>query len=147
MEADPELDGAHRPGGAGVVAAGVGGRSNHDERDARRACRRHALVKVAWRADKGLVSARALSALLAMNFAWLLGFTSFLLGSCLFPITLGIWWEGRYRLSSSRIASLAVLLCLGYFCHLVSLGLTVVGLAVLSVAGPVLGDGQHGSSA
>jgi hypothetical protein len=98
-----------------------------------------------WRVagGQGLVSAALLSALLAMNFAWLMGFTSFLLGSCLFPITLGIWWEGRYRLSSSRIASVAVLLCLGYFCHLVSLGLTVVGLAVLSVAGPVaFSDGR-----
>ena len=72
-----------------------------------------------------------------MNFAWLLGFTSFLLGSCLFPITLGVWWEGRYRLSLVRIAVLSALLCVGYFCHLVSLGLTVVGLVVLAVAGPV----------
>ena len=93
-----------------------------------------------WRVagGKGLVSAALLSALLAMNFAWLMGFTSFVLGSCLFPITLGIWWAGRYRLSNSRIASLAALLCLGYFCHLVSLGLTVVGLvgAVGSRPGP-----------
>ena len=92
-----------------------------------------------WRVcgGKGLVLAALLSALLAMNMAWLLGFTSFLIGSCLFPITLGIWWQGRYRLSFGRIAALAFLLCLGYFCHLVSLGLTVVGLIVLAVTGPV----------
>ena len=72
-----------------------------------------------------------------MNLAWLLGFTSFLLGSCLFPITLGVWWKGAtgFRSAASRLSR--VLLCLGYFCHLVSLGLTVVGLVVLSVAGPV----------
>ena len=75
-----------------------------------------------------------------MNMAWLLGFTSFLIGSCLFPITLGVWWKGRYRLSFGRIAALSVLLCLGYFCHLVSLGLTVVGLTVLAIAGPVQAD-------
>ncbi len=94
-----------------------------------------------WRVcgSKGLVLAALLSALLAMNMAWLLGFTSFLLGSCLFPITLGVWWQGRYQLSSGRIAALALLLCLGYFCHLVSLGLTVVGLIVLAVTGPVQG--------
>jgi hypothetical protein len=94
-----------------------------------------------WRVcgSKGLVLAALLSALLAMNMAWLLGFTSFLIGSCLFPITLGIWWRGRYRLSFGRIAALALLLCLGYFCHLVSLGLTVVGLIVLAVTGPVPG--------
>ena len=79
-----------------------------------------------------------------MNMAWLLGFTSFLIGSCLFPITLGVWWQGRYRLSFGRIAVLAFLLCLGYFCHLVSLGLTVVGLIVLAVTGPVPG-GNGGS--
>lgn len=92
-----------------------------------------------WRVagEKGLVAAALFSALLAMNFAWLMGFTSFLLGSCLFPITLGIWWRGRYRLSIGRLAVLSTFLCLGYFCHLVSLGLTVVGLAVLSVAGPI----------
>ena len=72
-----------------------------------------------------------------MNLTWLLGFTSFLLGTCLFPITLGIWWTGRYRLSPRRIVLLAALLTLGYFCHLVSLGLTVVGLVVLSVTGPI----------
>jgi hypothetical protein len=66
-----------------------------------------------------------------------LGFTSFLIGSCLFPITLGVWWKGRYRLSPGRVAALSALLCVGYFCHLVSLGLTVVGLVVLSAAGPV----------
>ncbi len=92
-----------------------------------------------WRVAgaKGLVAAAFLSALLAMNFAWVLGFTSFLLGCCLFPITLGVWWEGRYRLSLGRIIAVSALLCVGYFCHLVSLGLTAVGLVVLAVTGPV----------
>ena len=92
-----------------------------------------------WRVagGKGLVVAAVFSALLAMNLMWLLGFTNFLLGSCLFPITLGVWWQGRYRLTARRIAGLSGLLCLGYFCHLVSLGLTAVGMAVLATAGPV----------
>ena len=92
-----------------------------------------------WRVAgaRGMGAAALLSAFLAMNLTWLLGFTSFLLGSCLFPITLGIWWAGRYRLSARRIAVLAALLTLGYFCHLVSLGLTLVGLVVLAVAGPI----------
>ena len=92
-----------------------------------------------WRVagGRGLVSAAFLCALLAMNFAWLMGFTSFLLGSCLFPITLGVWWGGRYRLSIARALGLSVLLCVGYFCHLVSLGLTVVGMCVLSLLGPI----------
>jgi hypothetical protein len=105
-----------------------------------------AVLWLRWRVagGKGLVLAAFFSALLAMNMAWLLGFTSFLIGSCLFPITLGVWWQGRYRLSFGRIAALALLVCLGYFCHLVSLGLTVVGLIVLAVTGPVQ-NGNEGS--
>ena len=86
---------------------------------------------------RGLVPAALLSVLLAMNFAWLMGFTSFLIGCCLFPITLGVWWEGRYRLSPVRIGIVSALLCVGYFCHLVSLGATVLGLVVLAVFGPL----------
>ena len=81
--------------------------------------------------------AALLAALLAMNIAWLLGFSSFMLGACLFPITLGIWWSGRDRLNAGRITVLATLLTLGYFCHLVSLGVTVLGLCVLSLAAPL----------
>ena len=92
-------------------------------------------TRVAGRQGIGL--AALFSALLAMNVTWLLGFTSFLLGSCLFPIGLGIWWKGRYRLSIVRIAVLSVVLCFGFFCHLVSLGLLAVGLVVLSLVGPV----------
>jgi len=98
-----------------------------------------------WRVagGSGMHGAALLAALLAMNLAWLLGFSSFLLGACLFPLTLGIWWPGRDRLSVPRIAALSVLLTLGYFCHLVSLGLTVLGLVVLSVSGsPPDGSGS-----
>ena len=59
-----------------------------------------------------------------------------MLGACLFPITLGVSWP-RDHLSRARIAVVAALLALGYFCHLVSLGLTVFGLIVLAVAAPV----------
>ena len=86
-----------------------------------------------WR---GMPLASLLAALLALNVTWLFGFTSFLLGACLFAITLGVWWEGRERLRIGRAAVLAVLLVCGYFAHLVSLGLTVVGLAILTALTP-----------
>ena len=54
VEADPELDGAPRSGRAGLVAAGVGRRSDHDQRDAGGACRGHALAAVARGRRKGL---------------------------------------------------------------------------------------------
>ena len=39
--------------------------------------------------------AALLAVLLAMNITWLFGFYGFLLGACLFPITLGYWWPHR----------------------------------------------------
>ena len=90
-----------------------------------------------WRVagGRGMRVAALLAALLAMNFTWLLGFSSFVLGACLFPITLGVWWPHRDHPGAGRIAALSALLTLGYFCHLVSLGLTVLGLVVLSLSG------------
>ena len=85
---------------------------------------------------RGLGFAAVLSALLAINVSWLFGFTSFLMGACLFPLTLGVWWAGRDRLGPGRVLAIGVLLALGYFCHPVSLGLTVIGLVVLAVATP-----------
>ena len=97
-----------------------------------------ALLWLRWRVagGRGLAGPALLAALLAMNFAWLFGFTSFMLGSCLFPITLGVWWSGRDRLRQPH-GRYSALLVLGYFCHLVSVGLTAVGLVVLSVASPL----------
>ena len=44
------------------------------------------------------------AALVGLNVTWLFGFYSFLLGACLFPITLGVWWGGRDRLGRGRVA-------------------------------------------
>jgi hypothetical protein len=81
---------------------------------------------------------------LAPNFLWLLGFSSFLLGCCVLPITLGVWWSGRDRLSAGRLATLAILIILGYFCHLVSLGLTALGLGVLALFSPAQDKARTG---
>jgi hypothetical protein len=84
----------------------------------------------------GLWLASVLAVLLSLNFPWLLGFTSFMLGACLFPITLGIWWGGRESFRWSRSLAIAVLMVIGYLCHLVSLGLTATGLILLALATP-----------
>ncbi len=97
-----------------------------------------ALVWLRWkvRGGEALRSTCLLIAILAPNFLWLLGFTSFLLGCCLVPITLGVWWSVRDDLGGGRLVALAVLVVLGYFCHLVSLGLTAAGLGVLALFAP-----------
>jgi len=85
----------------------------------------------------GLPASAFLAALLAMNVTWLLGFTSFLLGAAVFPVTLGAWWVSRDSERPWRRAlALAALMTLGYFCHLVSLGLTALGLVVLEAFTP-----------
>lgn len=91
-----------------------------------------------WRVAgwRGMPAAGLLAAILSLNVTWLLGFTSFLLGACLLPITLGVWWGYRDRFGPKRIAMLWFLVTLGYFSHLVSLGLTVAGLAILALGSP-----------
>jgi len=87
-------------------------------------------------------AARALAALAAMSFSWLMGFTSFQLGAALFAITLGVWWKGRDDLRPGRMAALAALLTMGYFCHLVSVGLTLCSLGFLALATPASPGGR-----
>lgn len=86
--------------------------------------------------DRGIRTAALMCALLAMNFPWLLGFYSFLLGTAIGFVTLGAWWGGRERLGPSRLLALGALLVLGYFSHLISLGLTLIGLLTLAVLTP-----------
>jgi hypothetical protein len=87
--------------------------------------------------ERGMATAAVLAVALGMNVAWLLGFASFLLGACLFAVTLGVWWSGRDRGFTWRSAGvLAGLTTLGYFCHLVSLGLTAFGIVVLELFTP-----------
>jgi hypothetical protein len=97
-----------------------------------------ALVWLRWkvRGGQAMLGSCLLIVCLSLNFLWLLGFTSFLLGSCLAPITLGVWWSGRDHLGPRRMAALAVLVVLGYFCHLVSLGLTALGMVFLALFAP-----------
>ena len=97
-----------------------------------------ALVWLRWRVrgGQGMLGPCLLAALLSANFLWLMGFTSFLLGACFFPITLGVWWTGRDRAGYVRPAVIMLLLLMNYFCHLVSLGLTALGLALLALLAP-----------
>ena len=104
-----------------------------------------ALVWLRWRVCGGeaMLGTCLLIVILAPNFLWLMGFTSFLLGCCVLPITLGVWWSGRDHLGTGRLVSLACLVVFGYFCHLVSLGLTAAGLGVLALFAPA----QHRTGA
>jgi hypothetical protein len=93
--------------------------------------------RVAGRQGLALLSPLAVS--LALNSIWLWGFYNFLLGACLFGITLGYWWAGRERAGMRWAVVLSGLLVLGYLCHLVSSVLTVCGLVILALTTPVPG--------
>jgi hypothetical protein len=104
------------------------------------------LVWLRWkvRGGEAFPGSCLLIVILAPNFLWLLGFTSFLLGCCVLPITLGVWWSGRDHLGAGRLVTLAILVVLGYFCHLVTLGLTAAGLGVLALFAPAQDGARMG---
>jgi hypothetical protein len=91
-----------------------------------------------WRVAgwKGMALLSPLAVLLTINFMWLWGFYNFLLGACLFAITLGYWWAGREHMGIRWVLVLAGLVVLGYLCHLVSSILTVFGLVILALTTP-----------
>lgn len=84
----------------------------------------------------GATWAGAMCALLALNWMWLMGFYSFSLGAAMFALTLGVWWALRERFDWRAGLGVSLLLLAGYFCHVVSFGLTALGLAVLALATP-----------
>jgi hypothetical protein len=74
-----------------------------------------------------------LSGILALNITWLFGFSSFLIGLMLGLGTISLAWSWRDRREVWRILTLSGLLILGYFCHLVSLGLTCLTILVFTL--------------
>jgi hypothetical protein len=99
-----------------------------------------------WKAvgNRGLNLAVLLCALLSINLCWIYGFTSYMLGACLYAITIGVWWGYRERLGAGRICLLGALLFVGFFCHPVTVGLTALSLLFLSILAPI--EGIDGAS-
>ena len=88
---------------------------------------------------RGVLATAALSAILGLNVTWLFGFTGFLLGAALLPMTLGLWWVDREAEGPRGVLSLAGLVVVGYFCHPVSLGLTAFAALAVAVVAPCRG--------
>lgn len=97
-----------------------------------------AMLWLRWRVAgwEGMAIAAPLTALVSLNVLWLLGLYSFLMGSCLFIITLGAWWAAREKMGARPALIIAALLVLGYFIHLISLAVTVIALVVLALVTP-----------
>jgi hypothetical protein len=94
---------------------------------------------------EGMAVAAALAVLLSLNSLWLLGLYSFLLGSCLFVITLGAWWSARESMRARHAAVVSGLLLLGYFSHLISVAVTMIALVVLVIITPGPGRLRRGA--
>ncbi len=86
--------------------------------------------------DEGLVWVTPLAALLPLNWLWLYGFYNFMLGASVFALTLGLWWRLRDRASFKSSLIFGASLLIGYLCHLVTFGFTLVCLLVLVLATP-----------
>jgi hypothetical protein len=80
-----------------------------------------------------------LAVFIASSYLWLLGFHNFLLGVCLFPVTLGYWWANRQGMQVKKSAILGGVLDLGYLCHFVGAALTVFALVLLTLTTPRTG--------
>ena len=85
---------------------------------------------------KGMAQAIPFIALLPINMIWLMGLYGFLLGACLYLITLGIWWKGRENIRLGRALLISGLLVVGFLFHLISTGLAVVALVILALTTP-----------
>lgn len=97
-----------------------------------------ALMWLRWRVSgwQSMAIVAPVSIVLSINILWIYGLHSFLIGASLYLITLAFWWRVRERMAAKHSAILAALLVAGYFCHLVSMGLTVIGISVLAIATP-----------
>jgi hypothetical protein len=91
-------------------------------------------IRVSGRA--GECGAALYCALLGLNATWLFGFHSFLLGACAFSVTLAAWWVRRDQANFRSVLCITALLVLSYFCHLVSLGLVILAMALLAAVSP-----------
>ncbi len=94
-----------------------------------------AVMWLRWRVVgwEGFALAAPLAVVISLNLIWLLGFYNFLVGTCLFTLTLGWWWEARKQVGVKYCLILAALFVAGYLCHIVSLVFTVLSIVVLAI--------------
>ena len=142
LEAAAELGGAPGADRAAPRVLALGGRPDRDER---RRCLGFAVGDGLARgrgssAGAASFAACALAALLGLSFSWLMGFSQ--LPARAPACSRSRWGSGgRAATTSARAGwpALSALLVLGYFGHLVSLGLTVCALLFLAIVLPTEG--------
>jgi hypothetical protein len=85
---------------------------------------------------EGVKTSLLIGAAMAFNWLWLAGFYNFIIGACLFVLTLGLFAVWRDRLNSWRALIIALLVLLTYFSHIVSFAILAGTILFLSVFAP-----------
>lgn len=86
--------------------------------------------------DNGLKTSLLIGAATGFNWLWFVGFYNFIIGACLFVLTLGLYYVWREKLDSWRILILALLLLLTYFSHIVSFAILAGSVLFLAFFTP-----------
>jgi hypothetical protein len=82
--------------------------------------------------NKGNTSFGILGFLFIYNYLFHMGFYNFVLSIPLFFFVLGYWWKNKDSLRYRNIIILNLLICVVFFCHLVSYVLALISIFVLS---------------
>lgn len=93
-------------------------------------------LRIAFAGAREIAIASLHATLVALNMTWLLGFTSFLLGVCLYALILGFWNRRRDRPNVKNALILSFLWIACYFCHPIPLAGALLGVAVLEATTP-----------
>jgi hypothetical protein len=83
--------------------------------------------------NRGNISFGILGFLFIYNYIFLMGFYNFVISMPLYFFAMGYWWKNRNSLSYRNIIILNILICVIFFCHLVSYTLTLISIFVLSL--------------
>ena len=82
---------------------------------------------------EGMTTAFLLGAAMAFNWMWFLGFYNFIIGTVGFAFTLGLYWRWRENLNIYRSLVISLLVIFVYLSHLISFGMLMGSLCILSV--------------
>jgi hypothetical protein len=85
---------------------------------------------------EGLKTSLLIGAAMGFNFLWFVGFYNFIIGACLFVVTLGLYYVWREKLNAWRALILALLLLLTYFSHIVSFAILAGSILFLAFFSP-----------
>jgi len=86
--------------------------------------------------SEGLKTSLLIGAAMGFNFLWFVGFYNFIIGACLFVLTIGLYYVWREKLNSWRVIILALLLLLSYFSHIVSFAILAGSVLFLAFFAP-----------